>query len=466
MNDPRLALLTLALVLVLAPRVSAQSIRPGAAPLWGSTTIDTTLSRDPLALDGLARGAVSLASAGAGCRGFAEPAPSFVVTARAAVRFLAIMVNADYDTTLLVRTPDGHVLCNDDTDGQRPRLEISSTAGVIEIWVGAATPGDHGPFRMALSATDRVRSPELGLPLAPVTSGLASAPPAPRLIPLAPPVYGTVSLASGVRQATILLTGMSGGSVPPYPTVTDCAGSVTAEPSHVVMAQTPFQNLRLVVAGENNIALVVQYPDGHFVCTEHAGGSSGGDRHTVVEGPTGAGPVRIWVSVGHLGRPGGYWLGVTEDGAVVWSMLRGMGTATGSATTATTSRTSTTSVRLAALTPTTIFGGGSGPPATALWTPRRGTDVEIGAVAEGTSLRVFARIDGQEVAVGTVALPRASEAVITVTLRRDGKLLVRAAHADGSVTLMLVRWDARGRTPALVHEWTGSGADPTPRWSR
>ena len=61
-------------------------------------------------------------------------------------------VSSDADTTLVIRTPDGRFLCNDDTYGLNPSVEQPSwPLGRYMVWVGSYREGDHASYQLHVS---------------------------------------------------------------------------------------------------------------------------------------------------------------------------------------------------------------------------------------------------------------------------------------------------------------------------
>lgn len=70
--------------------------------------------------------------------GFVSEQPQFAVQLPESSSGLSITAISELDSTLLVHTPSGEWLFNDDTDGRNPAIELSSTeAGKYLIWVGS-----------------------------------------------------------------------------------------------------------------------------------------------------------------------------------------------------------------------------------------------------------------------------------------------------------------------------------------
>ncbi|MBK7155376.1 MAG: hypothetical protein IPH72_26940 [Sandaracinaceae bacterium] len=60
-----------------------------------------------------------------------------------------------FDTTLVVQLPDGSFLCNDDTHGLNPAVQLEPVpSGQLRVWVGSYQEGQEGDYQMAFT-TDR-----------------------------------------------------------------------------------------------------------------------------------------------------------------------------------------------------------------------------------------------------------------------------------------------------------------------
>lgn len=100
---------------------------------------------------------VSLASA-AGCAGFASPAPDFKLYWTGSTADLTIFFSAETpgdDTVLVVNTPNGQWICNDDAHDftLNPQLSLSAYGeGRYDIWIATYDEGDY--VRGTLSITE------------------------------------------------------------------------------------------------------------------------------------------------------------------------------------------------------------------------------------------------------------------------------------------------------------------------
>ncbi|AKF04614.1 Alpha-mannosidase [Sandaracinus amylolyticus] len=482
MSSMRGALATMAIASALlggvANRADAQYVMPGAPPQYGVLQVRGGVAPDPTVADGVAGGPVSLSGANSSCRGYAQSAPSHVIMAQSGLRFLAIMVNSSFDSTLMVQTPDGQVYCNDDTDGLLPRVEISSPPGAIRVWVGAYSSSGGGPYRLGLSNNPGIRAQQLGPPGS--GGGVVVTPPPGRppvvggITPGAPPLFGNTGVRQGFQPDPVVLTGSAGGPIDASMLDSSCRGWITPQPSHVVMAQSGFPNLRMLVSAGHDTTLVVQYPDGRIACNDDGAGSL----NPLIEGPTGPGPIRVWVGSYSSGRAGPYTFGVTEyphvgPGHLVGGGGGGVVVAPPPQPPPQPPRGEVTMVDLQPRIPVTLFGPGMSSATFAVWSPRGGPRIEIVVTPAGPSLSVSARVGGNEIALGTVPQEIARDAVVTVTQQPNSTLLVRAERPPdsrrsdpGAQMLLSVRWDARSAAPTLVDQWSGTFSDRAPRWAR
>jgi len=120
----------------------AAAIDPAAAPGFGEQTLNAGFSPDPVTVDITAGGTIDAATIGGACNGFVTAEPTYRLTYAAASWPLILSAVSEADLTIVVRTPDGEFLCNDDTNGANPAVRIEQpAAGAYEIWVGTYAPG-------------------------------------------------------------------------------------------------------------------------------------------------------------------------------------------------------------------------------------------------------------------------------------------------------------------------------------
>ena len=95
---------------------------------------------------GSADGITDASSLDANCRGQIPIVPQHVLNVTAAIPNLTLLVDAPEpaDTTLVVRTPTGAYLCNDDATGYNPAISGAFAPGTYEVFVGAYSSDSRG----------------------------------------------------------------------------------------------------------------------------------------------------------------------------------------------------------------------------------------------------------------------------------------------------------------------------------
>ena len=99
--------------------------------------------------------AVELQTGDTLCGGLVHVAPDYAFDWSGDAKSLNLLAEADGDTTLLVRTPDGSFRCADDADGTRnlnPLLAIANpAAGRYLVWVGRVDPSKPVTGKLTLT---------------------------------------------------------------------------------------------------------------------------------------------------------------------------------------------------------------------------------------------------------------------------------------------------------------------------
>lgn len=85
------------------------------------------------------------------CRGFFQGPPNHVVFLAQPRAFLRMYVMSAADSTLVVRRPDGQVLCNDDTYQLNPGVEGNFPAGLYQVWVGTYRENEARPYALTVT---------------------------------------------------------------------------------------------------------------------------------------------------------------------------------------------------------------------------------------------------------------------------------------------------------------------------
>ncbi len=140
------AAIAVAAVALTAGVASAQNWQ--GAPTYGSVRLAAGFQPDPHNVNIVAGGPInSRAALGNACPGFIANNPDYDLYWTAGGTGLPLVISADSqtDTTLVVRTPSGEWLCEDDGgfNGMNPGLRIDNAqSGLYDIWVGTYNQGN------------------------------------------------------------------------------------------------------------------------------------------------------------------------------------------------------------------------------------------------------------------------------------------------------------------------------------
>lgn len=129
---------------------SAQNLPPS----YGTQTFSTAEGGE-VSIDLQAGGNINAQQVlGPACVGMVAQAPDFRVQIQGAGTVgLDASVQSTADTTLIISTPDGQWLCNDDSDGLNPAIGIGSArAGLYDIWVGTFDMAGWPSARLTVAA--------------------------------------------------------------------------------------------------------------------------------------------------------------------------------------------------------------------------------------------------------------------------------------------------------------------------
>jgi hypothetical protein len=130
--------------------------------------------------------------------------------------------------------------------------------------------------------------------------------------------FGTVQLNAGFIPDPHTASGTSGGNIDASTWQAGCNGFVTQQPDHLFVAATAFANLRVLAHSQGDITLVVQKPDGTYICNDDTEGTD-----PVVAGAFPAGTYKIWIGSYQAGTNSPYTVGFTELPSVTTASLGG-----------------------------------------------------------------------------------------------------------------------------------------------
>lgn len=86
------------------------------------------------------------------CKGWISESPDYLLRADTAFFKLHILVRSRADLILVVRKPNGQVLCNDNRSGTKdPMIASDFPIGTTQVWVGVHQEGAEADYRLGFS---------------------------------------------------------------------------------------------------------------------------------------------------------------------------------------------------------------------------------------------------------------------------------------------------------------------------
>lgn len=135
-----------------------------SASRFGVVPLHAGFSPDPRVVGGTAIGEVSAKSVHRKCKGWISEAPDYLLDADTAFFKLHVLGRSRSDVLLVVRTPDGAVLCNDNRNGTKdPMIRSEFPIGSTQVWVGVREEGGRADYRLGFSEV-KWRSSSIPLP--------------------------------------------------------------------------------------------------------------------------------------------------------------------------------------------------------------------------------------------------------------------------------------------------------------
>ena len=119
---------------------------------FGAVPLHAGFSPDPRVVAGTAAGEVPARSVHRKCRGWISQTPDYLLDADTAFFQLYVLARSRSDVLLVVRKPDGSVLCNDNRPGTKdPMIRSDFPIGTSQVWVGVKTEGGTASYRLGFS---------------------------------------------------------------------------------------------------------------------------------------------------------------------------------------------------------------------------------------------------------------------------------------------------------------------------
>jgi hypothetical protein len=261
---------------------------------------------DPFIVSLQAGGLVNASTVAKECKGFVTKNPTVSVDYRGKADILKVFFYSDGDPVLIVQTPDGKVLCNDNTNTALldPTVTLTKPAqGRYNVWLGSALARDLIPGFLVFTGRGDVSAGGLAL------QNLVTRPSRPETLPLS---NRLTSAADRVKEAIAAVKSaekLDPGSGPltsqvkaegdlPAPEVATggglCGGLITVSPSYAFEWSGQAKALGVMFEGDGDATVIVRTPDGKFVCADDAAGSANLNPVVILAGPT-AGRYLVWV---------------------------------------------------------------------------------------------------------------------------------------------------------------------------
>lgn len=226
--------------------VTANKTQPSGAIT--STSLTAGFTPDPFTTVLAAGGPIDAGTIDGMCNGFIASEPDFELNYTSGDWPLRIYVTSDNDTTLLMRTPSGEIMCNDDFDGLNPSLSLSTPAsGIYEVFIGTYNPTGGNP-NATLAVTELLDQKDLP-----------------------PGAVIETSIFNGMQREDFDL--IAGGSFQAFETLDQsCGGYVANAPDFLAYVEDAGVDVEMTVRAAEDTTLAVRTPSGQFICDDDAGG--------------------------------------------------------------------------------------------------------------------------------------------------------------------------------------------------
>jgi hypothetical protein len=268
---------------------------------FGTVSLNPGFMPDPHTVSGTSGGSVDASTWSPTCRGWVSQTPDHIFMAGGNFTTMRMLVNGgSEDLTLVVQKPDGTYLCNDDAEGRNPIVNSPLMPGAYKVWVGSYTAGVNARYNLGFSELTSSTCAALGNPAG---GGTVPTPPPPG----GGSNFGTVSLTPGFVPDPHVATGNAGGSLDATSWNASCRGYVSQTPDHLFAAGGNFSFLKIMVSSTEDTTLVVQKPDGTYLCNDDTEGLN-----PVITGSFPPGTYRVWIGSYQAGQNPAYRLGFSE----------------------------------------------------------------------------------------------------------------------------------------------------------
>ena len=274
-----------------APAAGAQSVRSAvpvqvqAADPFGDSTLATVdlgagFILDPYFLRVIGGGDVPASEIDEACSGFVDEDPNVVLNWSGETEALTIFVYSDSDPVLVIETPEGEILCNDDLDQVvlDPAITLEDPAeGEYHIHVGSFKADEPALGYLVITEMD-VTDELADLDLTPLLDR-RDYPVADLLLPdvdfndlylQESGIFGHADLSPGFETVELFAAG--GGNLAVYPLdgeETGCQGNVSRVPIYT-FSWSGSGDLSAYFEAEEDSSLMIVTPSGEVICSDNA----------------------------------------------------------------------------------------------------------------------------------------------------------------------------------------------------
>jgi len=243
------ASLSVMALIALAGHARAQTTNDD--PTSGILSLDPAQGPQRFDMSITAGGDIDADDLGRDCAGDISDAPSLRLRYGSGGDTLRIIATSNTDTSLVIQTPAGDWLCNDDAmGGLDPIISLSSpAAGDYAIWVGRVSSfwgsGDAEPVELTLLDINGDADTRRYLP-----------------------TPGTLELSAGFQPSEIGVHVHANGAVRPRAWDNRCGAAASETSALNLSYDGTGAGLDIRAEAQDDVTLLVRTPDGRFVCND------------------------------------------------------------------------------------------------------------------------------------------------------------------------------------------------------
>ena len=219
---------------------------------------------DPFLMTLQGGGPVDASTIAVECKGYVTKNPTVSVDYKGKADILKVFFYSDGDPILLIQTPDGKVLCSDNTNAVLldPTVTLTKPGqGRYDIWIGSALARDLIPGFLVFTGRSDVHAGRLDL----------------QELVKRPALVEVLPQRDRLTRAD-----------------TYCGGLITVAPSYAFDWSGQAKAVGVMVEGDGDATVIVRTPDGKFVCADDSAGSANLNPLVILNNPA-AGRYLVWV---------------------------------------------------------------------------------------------------------------------------------------------------------------------------